>query len=64
MPFRPDGSRTNLCSAHQNKVIYGDPTTVLSVVLKTKERFGIQLSWYRCEVWDGYHLCKFENKRN
>lgn len=62
MPFKLDGTYTNLCSAHKNKMIYGDPNTVLSIVLRTKEEQGILLSWYKCEVWGGYHLCKFENK--
>jgi hypothetical protein len=64
VPFKLDGSYTNRCSAHKNKMIYGDPNTVISVVLKTQERFGIKLAWYKCDVWGGYHLCKFENKQD
>lgn len=62
MPYTLSGERTNRCSKHKNKVIYGDPATVINVVLKTQEEFGVKLSWYRCEEYNGYHLCKFENK--
>jgi hypothetical protein len=64
MPIRPDGSHTNRCSTHKNKMIYGSAETVLSVVLRIKEEQGLLLSWYRCEVYNGYHLCKFENKEH
>lgn len=52
------------CIQHNNKYIYKNPETVLSVVLKTQQEQGLKLSWYRCDITNGYHLCKFENKRN
>lgn len=62
MPYKLNGERTNRCSAHKNKMIYGDPATVINIVLKTQQESGLKLSWYKCDVWGGYHLCKFENK--
>lgn len=54
----------NRCSIHNNKVIYSKTSTVLDVVLKTQQEHGIKLSWYTCDKYGGYHLCKFENKRD
>lgn len=62
MPYTPEGERTNRCSAHKNKVIYSSSEAVISVILRTQEEFGIKLVWYKCDTYDGYHLCKFENK--
>lgn len=57
-------TETNRCPEHNNKVIYSNTATLLSVVLKTQQEQGIKLSWYRCDRTHGYHLCKFKNKRD
>lgn len=51
------------CVKHNNKYIYKDPNTVISLVLKIQEEQGLKLSWYRCDLHNAYHLCKFANKR-
>jgi hypothetical protein len=64
MPYTLQGEITNKCSAHKNKLIYSNTATLLDVILRTQKEQGIKLSWYPCEVHGGYHLCKFENKRD
>lgn len=54
----------NRCTKHNNKMIYKDPATVIDLVLETQIKYGVKLSWYRCDKYHGYHLCKFENKKD
>jgi len=55
---------SQLCNSHQNKMIYKNPATMLSVILKTEQEQGVKLTWFRCEVHNGYHLTKWKNKKD
>lgn len=63
MPYNLKGELVNVCNTHGNKIIYSNKGTMISVILKTQERFGIKLTWYECKVHGGYHLTKWENKQ-
>lgn len=64
MPYNLKGELVNRCNSHGNKVIYKNHGTLLSVVLATQQERGIKLTWYKCKVHGGYHLTKWENKKD
>jgi hypothetical protein len=45
-------------------MIYKNHGTLLSVILTTQQEQGVKLTWYKCEVHGGYHLTKWENKKD
>lgn len=63
-PYNLKGELVNRCNSHQNKMIYKNPATMLSVILKTEQEQGVKLTWFKCEVHNGYHLTKWKNKKD
>lgn len=63
-PYNLKGELVNRCNSHQNKMIYKNPATMLSVILKTEKEQGVKLTWFKCEVHNGYHLTKWKNKKD
>lgn len=64
MPYNLQGELVNRCNSHGNKMIYKNHATLLSVILNTQQEQGIKLTWYKCGVHGGYHLTKWENKKD
>jgi hypothetical protein len=64
MPYNLKGELVNRCNSHGNKMIYKNHGTLIDVILKSQQEHGIKLTWYKCEVHGGYHLTKWENKKD
>jgi hypothetical protein len=49
------------CHHHNYKKIYRDPKTIFSIIISTRNKYGIELTWFKCEHTMGFHLTKVEN---
>lgn len=49
------------CHYHNYKKIYRNPMTIFSIIVSTRDKYGIELTWFKCEQTMGFHLTKVQN---
>lgn len=49
------------CHHHNYKKIYRDPMTIFAIISNTRSKFGIELTWYKCDKTMGFHLTKVQD---
>jgi len=35
--------------------------TIFSIIVSTRDKYGIELTWFKCEQTTGFHLTKVQN---